>query len=218
MYKLARTDKTPVTLRALIPQRQVGKIIGTHGQRHQKIESGYQVKMYFHDVGDRYGRLCSIGGSPYNVACAWRDVLELIFDYVTIESYFVYIAFLIPGELAAHLQLIPSSLGDGGCILHEISDKSKCRIVIEPKPLPNTSEHIMRVSVNTMTAHCYKMFETAVTGIAQQFRIHRYKALSPHNIYFTPGCFTRPIEESDQDDEDYICRSSTTSPLWSNTR
>lgn len=72
-----------VTLRAVLPNRHAGAIIGVKGCRVQSIESTYAVKVQMTPV---LGRLVMISGSAKNVAKAWKVALMYLAD--TFSEYY----------------------------------------------------------------------------------------------------------------------------------
>ena len=112
--------------------------------------------------------------------------------------------FLIPAELAACLQATPSKVIPDGCILHEIAGENYCRIVIEPQPLPNSTEHLMPIIVSRMQKDHLDYFERTVTRIAHQFRMNRFQSMSPTNVYFSSNAAEFKNQQGDpNEDEEY---------------
>ena len=68
-------DENPITLRALIPNKMVGSLIGKHGYIHKQIQDIFNVHIYMLAWGDQYGRLANVFGSATSVSQAWRDAL-----------------------------------------------------------------------------------------------------------------------------------------------
>ncbi|RUO96778.1 hypothetical protein BC936DRAFT_141467 [Jimgerdemannia flammicorona] len=76
----ADTEPSPITIRALIRNRDFGCIIGQEGKYHQQLEQDYFVKIYFQEPDPhRPDRLTSIAGTADKVARAWREVLRRMF-------------------------------------------------------------------------------------------------------------------------------------------
>ncbi|KAI8063314.1 hypothetical protein BC940DRAFT_111886 [Gongronella butleri] len=209
MYKLVQgSSESPVTLRALIPVRFVGKIIGPRGRIHQQLEYDCDVKMYFDEQGANVrDRLLSIAGQPPSLGAAFRHVLQQVQSDILHNEFNnrekFSVKFLIPSLLVERLKAKPSQLIPDGCILHEIAEENHCRLVIHPDPLPNTTEHTMDVIVSRLQKDHLGYFERAVTHIAEQFRAHRFESMSPYNVYFSNNPTDHHDAENHDDSDEY---------------
>lgn len=106
---------------------------------------------------------------------------------------------MIPTELYIKLQQIPAHTGEG-CIFDDLSRRTNARISIEPTPLINTTEHIMKIGV-AVSNHYLEELEMAMILVTKQFEIHRHETLSPNNIYYIP-LYNHLSETTDSDDDD----------------
>lgn len=75
------TGYSPITLRALLPSRKAGALIGIQRKIQFKIQEEHGVRLYFHSEMDDFGRLTSVAGKLENVARTWRKAMVLLFSF-----------------------------------------------------------------------------------------------------------------------------------------
>ncbi|KAG2227651.1 hypothetical protein INT45_004693 [Circinella minor] len=193
-------DENPITLRALIPNKMVGSLIGKQGYIHKQIQDIFNVHVYILAWGDQYGRLTSVFGSASSVSQAWRDALFRM--HGSGEGMFYgqlfQIAFLIPAPLVNHM--IKSNF------LEKIHNETKTGIQLKGAPMENTTDHLLTITIGSMEVALLNSFEKAVNMLALQFQENPDKAMSPYNIYYlpptqdectTPSCLSQSSIQND---------------------
>ncbi|KAI9497456.1 hypothetical protein BDB00DRAFT_936276 [Zychaea mexicana] len=176
-------DRNPITLRALIPPKQVGALIGFHGQVHQQLQDLYNVHIYVFGWSDKRGRLTHVFGSPEAVAKMWRDGLFRMYGSRESALYGqnFQISFLVPTPLVEWLE--ETNVLER---IHTITN-GKTNVTGPELALENTTEHELTISINSMDPELMNMFEKAVYILALQFRERPDLAMSPYNVYYLPS-------------------------------
>ncbi|KAI9012107.1 hypothetical protein CLU79DRAFT_770545 [Phycomyces nitens] len=188
-----------VTLRALLPPKKIGILIGKNAASLRTIETDFNVRLYFHSEFDDYGRLTTCVGYPLQTACAWRDILFKIYN----DSRFPdrrEIKFLVPLTLAAKLQdpyfSVLSNKDAHQCDLAEIANVSGVDLILQHEALPNTTEQILVFSVENLDPPSLDAFEMAVKMLATCFEHYSHDVYSPINLYYLPHCADNPPVQS----------------------
>ncbi|KAG1042525.1 hypothetical protein G6F46_001009 [Rhizopus delemar] len=167
-----------VTLRAVLPNRHAGAIIGVKGCRVQSIESTYAVKVQMTPV---LGRLVMISGSAKNVAKAWKVALMYLAD--TFSEYYKQnpgISFLISKDLVA---LLKNPL-DINLNFEYMARSTHTQLRVKEGTVPRSSERVVQVSIQSMDQ--LNAFENLVYLLADVTRIYTHLSMSPETVYFIP--------------------------------
>ncbi|KAI9266923.1 hypothetical protein BDA99DRAFT_536325 [Phascolomyces articulosus] len=195
-------DSNPITLRALIPSKMIGALIGKQGYIHKQIQDVFKVHIYILAWGDHYGRIANVFGSASAVSGAWRDALFRM--YGSHES-FLYcqtfqITFLVPAPLIDHM--IENR------VLEKIYEETKTGILLKRDPIQNSTDHLLTISINSMEFSLLNLFEKAVYMLALEFQEHPEKVMSPYNVYYLP-----PLQDRQHHPQQHQYQPHTPSPL-----
>ncbi|KAF7723079.1 hypothetical protein EC973_002363 [Apophysomyces ossiformis] len=208
------TEGSPVTMRALLPYRRAGALIGIQRSVQFRIQEKYRIRLNFHSEADEFGRLVSVVGRLDNVSRAWREAMVLLFGGGHRLNYGekLGVNLLIPLALSSKLRSTRVLTRPDGshyraqCSLAEIAKLTGATLFLKKDVLPNTTEQVLQVSIERLDPQRLDGFEEAIRMIGDCFLKNRREAFSPRNIYYVPHIAENPFsfddEENDKQEEE----------------
>lgn len=165
-----------IHMRAFIPAKKVGAIMGKRGIVQKELCQKYKAGLTFGDVQSVSGRVLHVEAESESMRGLWTNILHCMYKEEKEKNELlsdIGINFLLCDDFIGYL--------NEDNILCDIARTSNTKIAIKSESMPRSTEHIVRVSVRMLDNFHLNCFQSAVHLLSRQFELH------PTIAYCMPG-------------------------------